>query len=70
MLYFQDIRGPQNTATGEYGEPDGIITTVDQDFLKAKSENHYGLGINWGAAYKTIRLRCCNGNELGWNWFS
>jgi TonB-linked SusC/RagA family outer membrane protein len=64
MLYFQDIRGPQNTATGDYGKADGIITTVDQDFLKSKQENHYGLGINWGVAYKTIRLDVV----MGMNW--
>ena len=65
MLYFEDIRGPQNTTTGQYGKADGIITTVDQDFLKAKSENHYGLGINWGAAYKTIRLDVVMGMSWG-----
>lgn len=65
MIYFQDIRGPQNTATGLYAAPDGIITTVDQDWLKAKQDNHYGLGINWGASYKTISLSVIMGMSWG-----
>ena len=65
MLYFQDVRGPQNTTTGQYAAPDGIITSVDQDFLKAKSENHYGLGINWGVSYKTISLNVVMGISWG-----
>ena len=64
MLYFKDVRGPQNTTTGLYAAPDGIITTVDQDFLKAKQENHYGLGINWGTSYKTFSLSVV----MGMNW--
>jgi TonB-linked SusC/RagA family outer membrane protein len=65
MLYFEDVRGPQNTTTGEYAKPDGIITTVDQDFLKKKQDNHYGLGINWGVNYKTIRLDVVMGMSWG-----
>ncbi|NCI48176.1 SusC/RagA family TonB-linked outer membrane protein [Sediminibacterium soli] len=65
MLYFQDIRGPQDPATGLYGAPDGIITTVDQDYLKPKAENHYGLGINWGLAYKSLSLNVVMGMSWG-----
>ena len=65
MLYYEDVRGPQNPATGEYAGPDGIITTVDQDFLKSKAENHYGLGINWGASYKTLSLNVVMGMSWG-----
>jgi len=64
MLYYQDIRGPQDQATGKYAGPDGIITTVDQDYLKSKAENHYGLGFNWGISYKTISLNVV----MGMNW--
>jgi len=65
MLYFQDVRGPQDPVTGKYAGPDGIITTVDQDFLKAKAENHYGLGINWGLSYKTLSLNVMMGMSWG-----
>ena len=65
MLHFQDIRGPQNTTTGEYEAPDGKITTVDQDYLKPKAENHYGLGFNWGVSYRTISLNVVMGMSWG-----
>jgi hypothetical protein len=65
MLYYQDVRGPQDPVTGKYAGPDGIITTVDQDFLKAKAENHYGLGINWGLSYKTLSLNVMMGMSWG-----
>ncbi len=63
MLYFQDVRGPKD-ASGKYTAPDGIITTDDQDFLKPKANNHYGLGINWSVAYKSLSL----GVQMGLSW--
>lgn len=65
MLYFEDIRGPQDPTTGKYAAPDGKINTEDQDFLKAKQENHYGLGLNWGVSYKTLSLNVISGMSWG-----
>jgi hypothetical protein len=64
MIYFEDIRGPQD-GSGQFTGPDGIITVADQDYLKAKAENHYGLGINWGVAYKTLSLNVVMGTSWG-----
>jgi hypothetical protein len=64
MLYFQDIRGPKD-ANGQYTGPDGKITTEDQDYLKNKQDNHYGLGINWGISYKSISLSVVSGMSWG-----
>ncbi len=65
MLAFADVRGKIDPATGKYAGPDGIIDANDQDFLKAKEDNHYGLGINWGVAYKTISLSVVMGISWG-----
>jgi TonB-linked SusC/RagA family outer membrane protein len=64
MLYFEDYRGPKD-ASGNYTKPDGKITTEDQEFLKRKTDNHYGLGINWGVSYKTISLNVVMGMSWG-----
>jgi TonB-linked SusC/RagA family outer membrane protein len=64
MLAFVDVRGKLDPGTGKYAGPDGIIDANDQDFLKAKEDNHYGLGINWGFSYKTISL----GVVMGISW--
>lgn len=65
MLAFADIRGKQDPVTGKYAGPDGIIDVNDMDYLKAKAENHYGLGINWGVSYKTISLNVVMGLSWG-----
>jgi len=65
MIAYEDIRGKFDAATGKYAGPDGIIDANDQDYLKKKSENHYGLGINWGVGYKTIRLDVVMGMSWG-----
>jgi TonB-linked SusC/RagA family outer membrane protein len=64
MLYFEDYRGPKD-ASGNYTKPDGTITTDDQEFLKSKADNHYGLGINWSVSYKTISLSVMMGMSWG-----
>ncbi len=64
MLYFDDVRGPKD-ASGNYTAPDGTITTDDQDFLKSKANNHYGLGINWGVTYKGLSLNVVMGISWG-----
>lgn len=65
MLYFEDIRGPKDPATNQYAGPDGKITSEDQDYLKAKQDNHYGLGFNWGISYKTLSLNVVSGMSWG-----
>jgi hypothetical protein len=64
MLYYADVRGKLDAATGKYLGPDGIIDVNDQDFLNKKAENHYSLGFNWGVAYKTLSLSVV----MGINW--
>lgn len=63
-LYFQDVRGPKD-ASGNYTGPDGIIDDNDLDFLTRKSDNHYGLGFNWGVSYKTLSLNVVMGLSWG-----
>jgi hypothetical protein len=65
MLYYADIRGKQDPATGKYAGPDGIIDVNDQDYLKAHAENHYNLGLNWGLAYKSISVNVVMGMTWG-----
>jgi TonB-linked SusC/RagA family outer membrane protein len=65
MLAFIDVRGKQDPVTGLYAGPDGIIDVNDQDYLKQKSENHFGLGLNWGVSYKTISLNVVMGMSWG-----
>jgi len=65
MIAYADIRGKLDPATGKYAGPDGIIDANDQDFLKSKAENHYGLGFNWGVSYKTISLSVVMGLSWG-----
>jgi len=65
MLYYQDIRGPQDVSTGKYAGPDGVIDANDQDWLTSKQDNHYGLGLNWGVSYKTISLSVVMGVSWG-----
>ena len=65
MIAYADVRGKLDPATGKYAGPDGIIDANDQDFLKAKAENHYGLGFNWGVSYKTVSLNVVMGLSWG-----
>jgi len=64
MLYYADVRGPKD-ASGKYTGPDGKITEEDQDYLTYKSDNHYGLGFNWGVNYKTVSLNVVMGLSFG-----
>lgn len=65
MLYYRDIRGAQDPATGKYAGPDGIIDANDQDYLTAKESNHYGLGLNWGVSFKSLTLNVIMGMSWG-----
>lgn len=64
MIYYEDIRGPQD-GNNKYTDADGTITTADQTYLKNKQENHYNLGLNWGVTYKTISLNVVMGMSWG-----
>jgi hypothetical protein len=65
MLYYADIRGKQDPATGKYAGPDGIIDVNDQTYLNHKTDNHYNLGLNWGVSYKSISLSVVMGMSWG-----
>jgi TonB-linked SusC/RagA family outer membrane protein len=64
MLYYQDIRGPQD-ASGKYTGPDGKVDVEDADYLTPKSSNHYGLGFNFGIQYKSVSLNVVSGMSFG-----
>lgn len=52
MINYQDVNG------------DGIIDAKDEMYLKNKSSNHYNMGLNWGASYKSLSL----GVTMGLSW--
>lgn len=64
MLYYADVRGPQDPS-GKFTGPDGKVDANDMDFLSKKTDNHYGLGLNWGVAYKTLSLNVIMGMSWG-----
>jgi TonB-linked SusC/RagA family outer membrane protein len=64
MLYYADVRGPQD-ANGKYTGPDGVIDVNDQDYLNKHASNHYSLGLNWGISYKTLSLNVVSGMSWG-----
>ncbi|MGZ3845757.1 MAG: SusC/RagA family TonB-linked outer membrane protein [Flavisolibacter sp.] len=64
MLYFADVRGPQD-ASGKYTAPDGVIDVNDQTFLNKHASNHYSLGLNWGVSYKNLSLNVISGMSWG-----
>lgn len=65
MIKYEDVRGPRD-ANGNFTAPDGIITeNVDYQYLTPKSANHYGLGFNFGGAYKTLSLSVVMGLSWG-----
>ncbi|WP_345953455.1 SusC/RagA family TonB-linked outer membrane protein [Mucilaginibacter sp. PAMB04168] len=64
MLYYQDVRGPMD-ASGRYTAPDGKINDEDMDYLTNKADNHYSLGLNFGAGYKGITLAVTMGMSFG-----
>jgi len=65
MLYYADIRGKQDPATGKYAGPDGIIDANDQDFLNKHASNHYSLGLNYGVTFKSLSLNVISGMSWG-----
>ena len=65
MLYFADIRGPQDPASGKYSGPDGVIDANDETFLNKHQDNHYGLGLNWRVSYKSVSLSVVMGLSWG-----
>lgn len=65
MIEYQDVRGPRD-ANGNFTAPDGIITeNVDYTYLTPKSSNHYGIGFNLGATYKSVSLNTVIGLSWG-----
>jgi TonB-linked SusC/RagA family outer membrane protein len=64
MLYYQDIRGLKN-ANGTYGEPDGVITDADVEYLTPKASNHYSVGFNPSITYKSLSISATMGISWG-----
>lgn len=64
MLYYADVRGPQD-ASGNYTAPDGVIDANDQDYLNKHASNHYSLGLNWGISFKNLSLSVVSGMSWG-----
>ncbi len=56
MLYYEDLRGPKDPVTNQYGPPDGKVDDNDLDFIALKASNHYGFGLSAGASYKGFKL--------------
>jgi TonB-linked SusC/RagA family outer membrane protein len=65
MLYYDDIRGPKNATTSEYGPPDGKVDDNDQEFIDLKSGNHYGFGFTLGGFYKGFRFEAVISGAFG-----
>jgi TonB-linked SusC/RagA family outer membrane protein len=65
MLYYRDIRGPIDPATGQYTGPDGIVDVNDEDWLTNKANNHYGFGLSLGAGYKGFRIDMVMSGSFG-----
>ncbi|HET9503014.1 MAG TPA: TonB-dependent receptor [Hymenobacter sp.] len=64
MLYYEDIRGLKN-ADGTYGEPDGVITDADVEYLTPKASNHYSVGFNPSITYKSLSISATMGIAWG-----
>jgi TonB-linked SusC/RagA family outer membrane protein len=64
MLYYEDIRGRKD-ASGNYTEPDGIITEDDVTYLNRKAGNHYGIGLNPSMSYKGLTIQVTMGMSFG-----
>ncbi|MBO9617527.1 MAG: SusC/RagA family TonB-linked outer membrane protein [Niabella sp.] len=65
MLYYADVRGPQDKTTGQYAAPDGVIDVNDQTYIRNKQNNHYGMNFNWGVSYKSLALTVMTGMSWG-----
>ncbi|WP_324676148.1 TonB-dependent receptor [Hymenobacter sp. GOD-10R] len=64
MLYYQDLRGPKD-ANGQYTEPDGIITEVDQEYISKRQNNNYSIGFNPSMTYRGLNIQVVMGASFG-----
>ncbi|OUJ75437.1 SusC/RagA family TonB-linked outer membrane protein [Hymenobacter crusticola] len=64
MLYYQDLRGPKD-ANGQYTEPDGIITEVDQEYISKRQNNNYSIGFNPSMTYRGLSIQVVMGASFG-----
>ncbi|MCC3160422.1 TonB-dependent receptor [Hymenobacter sp. 15J16-1T3B] len=65
MLNYEDVRGPLNTATGEFAGPDGIIDDNDMQYLTKKASNHYSVGFNPSITWKGLSVSATMGASFG-----
>lgn len=56
MLYYRDVRGAWDPATGTFAEKDGIVDVNDQVQLKKRSKGPTGFSSTFRLAYKQFSL--------------
>lgn len=68
MLIYKDVRGAWNAETKQYDPtPDGIVSNSDDsDLVKIshRSDNPYGVTLNFGASYKSFSIQA----QIGASW--
>jgi TonB-linked SusC/RagA family outer membrane protein len=67
-LYYRDIRGPLNTATGEFAPADGKIDDWDQIQLAKRRSTKYGTGTTFKVGYKAFSLNAVITASFGGGW--
>lgn len=67
-LYYRDIRGPLNNATGEFAPADGKIDEWDQIQLADKKSTRYGTGTTFKVEYKSFSLIAVVTASFGGGW--
>ena len=67
-LSYADIRGPMNTATGEFAAADGIVDEWDQIQLAKRKSTRYGMGTTLKLGYKNITLNAVVTASFGGGW--
>lgn len=67
-LSYADIRGPLNTATGEFAPADGIVDDWDQIQLAKREGTKYGMGTTLKLGYKNFSLVAVVTASFGGGW--
>lgn len=67
-LSYADIRGPMNTATGEFAPADGIVDDWDQIQLAKRESTKYGMGTTLKLGYKNFSLVAVITASFGGGW--
>lgn len=67
-LSYADIRGPINTATGEFAPADGIVDSWDQIQLAKRKSTRFGTGTTLKLGYKNLSLVAVVTASFGGGW--